>query len=287
MKYTVRRGDSLSKIARAHGTSLGKLLDANPRYKANPNRLGVGDVLNIPGSPAPTRKKVSVPVKRPAAKQSVRKVAPGGDALGSLSAKYETGGRGPGTVSSGTGDRGGVSYGSYQMTSKPRGGTVSRFVSQPGFPWRAEFEGLTPGTPPFSKVWRQLAGQEPDRFHEAQHAYIKKTHYDPLVKKIRGDDGLRVNARSHALKDVVWSTAVQHGPNNSIVHRALRTVQESPKGHELDRVIIKAIYTERGRRKPDGNLTYFSRNSAGVQKGVARRFVNEEKDALKMLEGVA
>ena len=42
--------------------------------------------------------------------------------LGSLSSKYETGGRGPGTVSSGVGDAGGVSYGSYQMTSKPAGG---------------------------------------------------------------------------------------------------------------------------------------------------------------------
>jgi len=35
--------------------------------------------------------------------------------LGDLSSKYETGGNGPTTVSSGKGDAGGVSYGSYQM----------------------------------------------------------------------------------------------------------------------------------------------------------------------------
>src|SRR5262249_46471025 len=38
--------------------------------------------------------------------------------LGSLSEKYESGGRGPGTVSTGKGDLGGVSYGTYQLSSK-------------------------------------------------------------------------------------------------------------------------------------------------------------------------
>lgn len=38
--------------------------------------------------------------------------------LGTLSSRYETGGRGSLTVSGGAGDAGGVSYGTYQMTSK-------------------------------------------------------------------------------------------------------------------------------------------------------------------------
>ena len=67
--------------------------------------------------------------------------------LGSLSSKYETGGRGPGTVSGGIGDAGGVSYGSYQMTSRPRGGTVARFVAWVAFPWRNRFAALKPEVP--------------------------------------------------------------------------------------------------------------------------------------------
>ena len=70
------------------------------------------------------------------------------DMLGELSAKYETGGRGPGTVSTGSGDPGGVSYGSYQMATKT--GTVARFVGQKGFQWADDFKGLAPGTAPFT-----------------------------------------------------------------------------------------------------------------------------------------
>ena len=39
-------------------------------------------------------------------------------ALGDTSQRYETGNRGAGTISTGKGDHGGVSYGSYQLSSK-------------------------------------------------------------------------------------------------------------------------------------------------------------------------
>jgi len=59
-----------------------------------------------------------------------------GARLGALSAEFESGGRGPGTVSSGKGDPGGVSYGIYQLSSKA--GTVAGFLSGEGAPWGAE-----------------------------------------------------------------------------------------------------------------------------------------------------
>lgn len=46
-QYTVRAGDTGSKIARNAGVSLTALLNANPGVDWN--RLGVGQVLNIPG----------------------------------------------------------------------------------------------------------------------------------------------------------------------------------------------------------------------------------------------
>jgi LysM repeat protein len=45
-QYTVRSGDTGSKIAREAGVSLGALLNANPGVDWN--RLGVGQVINIP-----------------------------------------------------------------------------------------------------------------------------------------------------------------------------------------------------------------------------------------------
>jgi hypothetical protein len=49
MTHTVKRGETLGKIARAHGIALSKLLDLNPQFRANPNIIHVGDVLIIPG----------------------------------------------------------------------------------------------------------------------------------------------------------------------------------------------------------------------------------------------
>lgn len=53
-QYRVKRGDSLSKIASNHDLSLNQLLALNPRYKADPNRLAVGDQLQVAAtSPTP------------------------------------------------------------------------------------------------------------------------------------------------------------------------------------------------------------------------------------------
>jgi len=97
-----------------------------------------------------------------------------------------------------------------------------------------------------------------------------------------------VTRRAPAVQDAVWSTAVQHGPNTPVVHRAIVAVGGAPNLQpadlEHDRRLIVAIYAERGRRSAAGNLAYFARNSKAVQDGVARRFRDEERDALAMLD---
>jgi murein DD-endopeptidase MepM/ murein hydrolase activator NlpD len=295
MTYKVKAGDNLSKVAKRYGISLAQLLKANPQIK-NPDKIQVGQLINLPDTSTETTQPLPsnvVPAIQPTPKTTTDAApSPVGAAagalgealaelLGTLSAKYETGGRGPGTVSTGAGDRGGVSYGSYQMASKL--GVATRFVKQDGFPWLADFRNLTAGTADFTACWKRIAKNEPDAFQNAQHDFIKKTHYDLLVAKIISDDGLDVNSRCHALKDVVWSTAVQHGGATSIVHKALAKVKVEKTDPGFDELVIRAIYAERGRTKPDGSLAYFSRNSPNVQKGVANRFKNELKDALAML----
>ena len=298
MTYKVKAGDNLSKVAKRNGISLAQLLKANPQIK-NPDKIKVGQLINLPDTstentqplpsnvvPAiePTPKTKTTTTDAPASPVAAAAGALGealAEELGALSAKYETGGRGPGTVSTGAGDRGGVSYGSYQMASKL--GVPTRFVKQDSFPWRTDFQNLAAGTAAFSACWKRIAKNEPDAFQNAQHDFIKKTHYDLLVAKIMSDDGLDVNTRCHALKDVVWSTAVQHGGATSIVHKALAKVKVEKTDPGFDEQVIRAIYAERGKTKPDGSLAYFSRNSPNVQKGVANRFKNELNDALAML----
>jgi len=289
MTYKVKAGDSLTKIAKRNGISLAQLLKANPQI-TNPDRIKVGQIVNLPDTSTDTTQPLPSNVV-PAITSTVVAAAAGAaagvlgavlaEALGALSAKYETGGRGPGTVSTGAGDRGGVSYGSYQMASKM--GVATRFVKQPGFPWLADFQNLTAGSADFTACWKRIAKNQTDAFQKAQHEYIKKTHYDLLVAKILNEDGLDVNTRCHTLQDVVWSTAVQHGGATSIVHKALVKCTAARTDPGFDEQLIRAIYAERGRKKADGNLAYFSKNSPNVQKGVANRFKNELNDALAML----
>ena len=299
MTYTVKPGDNLSRIAMRYGMTLAQLLQANPQVK-DPNKISVGDVLTLPdgvpaGStddtkplPATAMPVTATPVTTAAPVTTAYTDDAAGalgkalaEELGILSAKYETGGRGPGVVSSGAGDYGGVSYGSYQMATNT--GTVKAFVTQSSFPWRQDFQGLTPGSPPFSACWKRIAANETDAFQKCQHEYIKQTHYDRLAAKILSDDSLDVNTRSNALQNVVWSTAVQHGPGTPIVHRACTSLSCKPADPGYDEQLIRAIYAERGRKKPDGNLAYFGKSSASVQTGVANRFKSECQDALKML----
>src|SRR6478736_3004866 len=80
--------------------------------------------------------------------------------LGKLSEKYESGNRGPGTVSTGKGDPGGVSYGTYQLASKV--GRADAFVKRY---YPDTFKGLKGGTDEFTQRWKELAAKDPKGLH--------------------------------------------------------------------------------------------------------------------------
>lgn len=165
--------------------------------------------------------------------------------LGALSERFESGGRGPGAVSSGTGDAGGVSYGIWQLSS--RAGTAAAFVVAEGARWRAAFAGAAPGTPAFTAAWQAIAAREPEAFAEAQHAFIERTHYRPAVAAVRQRTGLDLDARHSAVRDAAWSVAVQHGGAATIlaagVDKADRARARADAGY--DRALVEAIYAER------------------------------------------
>ena len=195
--------------------------------------------------------------------------------LGALSERYESGGRGPGTVSSGAADPGGVSYGIYQLAS--RTGTVARFVANEGKPWARALR-AAPGSAAFSAAWRKVAARSPEEFAQAQHAFIRRTHYDPAVAGVRRATGVNLDGFEQAVRDVVWSVAVQHGGAVRILSAAIGAA-----GAGDPRALIEAIYAER---------TAYVLRVAGRMKGAARRtleritqlrYPQEREDALAML----
>lgn len=106
--------------------------------------------------------------------------------LGSISERFESGRRGPGTVSGGQGDPGGVSYGTYQLASRT-------------------------GTAGFSSAWKDIALREAEASASAQHAFIERTLYRPVIKAVAAGPDYDLGQRHAAACDTVWSTAVQHG----------------------------------------------------------------------------
>ena len=205
--------------------------------------------------------------------------------LGRLSEQYETphpGPAGAGVVANTPGDPGGASYGSYQLATAP--GTVARFVA-----WLAKrapvdaaaLAGKAPGSPEFDRAWRALAAKDAQGFFEAQHDFIGATHYVPARDTLEASTGMVFAQRSRVLRDVLWSTAVQHGPRGAV--RVWGTALAGADPATLtDAAIVHAVYAERGRRK-DGQLVHFRSASRAVQAAVLTRFRSELATALAEL----
>jgi type VI secretion system secreted protein VgrG len=173
--------------------------------------------------------------------------------LGDLSARFETGGRSiaaaAGMVSSGVRDRGGISYGAYQLASSAAGGNqVQNFLQHEGAQWAPSFSGLDPIEPgAFGQQWRTIAQQTPAEFFSAQHAYIQRTHYDPVVNYLLDQTGLDIRSQPAAVQDAVWSASVQHGGAKFFLTEAINLAdqQTSRSSEDYPSTLINAIYDRR------------------------------------------
>lgn len=157
--------------------------------------------------------------------------------LGQTSAKHETGGRGPATISTGRGDHGGVSYGTYQLSSKME--VVQKYLSESRY--KNDFAELIPTTQAFDAKWRELATTDP-RFAQDQHDFIRRTHYDLQVAKLR-HAGIDLSGRGRAVQDALWSTSVQYGGGTDAFQRGLE--EKFGNNYDLttlsDRDIVEAV----------------------------------------------
>jgi len=129
--------------------------------------------------------------------------------LGDLSAEYESNGD-PGTVSSGSGDLGGQSYGCYQFAINA--GVVQAFVRWLVDTGNAAGERLAQyeaGTDEFNFMWEQEGALYGEAFAQAQRDYVQEQYYAPAVANL-AEIGFDATARSEALQQVIWSRAVQY-----------------------------------------------------------------------------
>ena len=137
--------------------------------------------------------------------------------LGDTSKKYESGGRGPGTMNDPHArnyDNGGASYGLYQFSTNE--GTVQQYQK---FTKYSELKGLQPGTAEFDRAWKNVARRDPRGFAAEQHEFVKENYYDRANRRLK-KKGLDFSNRSAGIQDMIWSTSVQYG-NRKIIENAL------------------------------------------------------------------
>ena len=187
--------------------------------------------------------------------------------LGILSKKYEAPG-GVGTVSTGVGDPGGVSYGSWQLSTNA--GTLGAYLKDT--PDYAKFFGnAKPGTPEFTQRWKEIAKADPKGFEKSQHDFLYKKNFKGVLDYATSKG---IDTNSKTIQNVLWSQAIQHGlkGNKTIINNALKDVD--PKNNEE---VIKAIYQSRSSYV--NGLKMDGRTKASCIK----RYKNEGSDALAML----
>jgi len=186
-------------------------------------------------------------------------------------------------VSSGRGDpRGGVSYGAWQLSSKT--GDVAVFLQNEGLPWADRFDGMNPMEQggEFGKTWKLVAAEDPIEFFDAQHMYIQRTHYDPLVQHVLNATGVDINSLSGAVQDVVWSISVNHGGPGAttIVNGAIEYLQGDAKTNwsvtGYDEALIDQLYVARAQY-----VTNYA-DPSNVP-ALINRYTLERQDALRLL----
>jgi hypothetical protein len=210
--------------------------------------------------------------------------------LGDLAARFESGSEGVAAI--GYDRNGGTSYGKFQISS--RAGTMSSFLrylesAAPDLAGRLTAAGPanTGGrSGKMPEVWKRIASEDPVRFERLQNDFICKSHFEPALQDIEENTGLRLEKIPPALQEVIFSTAVQHGPGGAarIVSRALSKVGknafnaalESPdKLRRAGESLIKHIYAIRAGQ--------FGSSTQQVQAAARERLHLEMREALSLL----
>ncbi|KAF1003292.1 MAG: hypothetical protein GAK28_04797 [Luteibacter sp.] len=195
--------------------------------------------------------------------------------LGQTSKLFESGKGGAGTVSSGKGDLGGASYGTYQLSSSQ--GTLQNFLKSSKY--GDQFAGLKPGSPEFNAKWKEVAAADPS-FAGAQHDFIKSTHYDPALAGLK-DGGIDLSGRGAAVQDALWSTSVQFGAGNS-KKGAVSMFQKALAGKDLSSLSDEDIVSAVQDYKIANNDKLFASSSQAVRAGTAGRAKSEKERLLAL-----
>ena len=272
--------DTLKNIVNTRST----LMALSGRFPSERGIAGRGAVRGSVTPPASAAKKTQAAPPAPA------------EVTGNLSAMFESG---EDIAVIGYDSHGGTSYGKYQLSS--RAGTMDQFIRYLGkqkSDWAKRLQaagasntGGKQGAMP--RIWKQLAQENPELFESLQDRFVRDNHYKPALEALIRNTGINPDEMPSALQEVLFSTAVQHGPAGAarIFSRAVDRIRNDAatpakngknKNTEAEqekfaKSLIENVYALRSRQ--------FGSSTSRVRSAVQSRLQEEKALALAMLNG--
>lgn len=211
--------------------------------------------------------------------------------IGSIAALFESGEKGVAAI--GYDRTGGTSYGKFQISS--RAGTMNRFLSflnerDPALAERLRKAGpantgSTQGRMPAE--WAKIAQETPERFESLQTEFIKVDHYQPAREKILARTGVDIETAKPAVREALFSTAVQHGASGAarIFNQAIdkflgkdgaQASAAAPGAKNFEQALVSEVYNKRQNQ--------FGGSTEAVRASVRGRLRQEKDMVLAMLD---
>lgn len=205
--------------------------------------------------------------------------------LGYISAREESNGD-PGAVGLNPNDKGGASFGIWQLSSKM--GTVDEFLNYikninseiHSILTNAKKQDKNKFGENFINKWKEVAKTHYDEFYELQRSFIKKNYFDSFVT-LSKKNNLNINSllEFNSTSNMIWSTSVQHG-----VGGTLNILKKIPLALNLEDIIAK-LYQERlniiSKSYPPNSP---NQGIVSLYNGIKNRLENEQKEILRILK---
>ena len=132
----------------------------------------------------------------------------------------------------------------------------------------------------FDKAWKACAKENSTLFFNVQYDYCERHYYDEALKYVKiAIPGLDVGKYSSALKNAIFSTAIQHGPYGCVYYIMKPALEEVGgwQANLAESVLIDLIYYERSRveaKAPAASATQISASDATAKSyGIAGKYL--------------
>lgn len=248
----------------------------------NNNINQISNGISIPNNSIPDQGKViyrgSIPIPENYGKGGPSLDKNQLDFVGKYVKKFESGDSGSKTISSGKGDYGGVSYGTYQLASFSQdggniGGSAKAF-------WDTYYKNSYPdlklvNNDKFKNAWLSEVDKDPNKFFNNEHDYIMNKYYKPVIE---GTSNLNDFVKSRAMQESILSTSVQYGSG-----LAKGIFQNVIKGKNPDSISQYDLVSEVQDYKSKNVDNHFRKSSQSVKNSLKNNRIPQEKSLLQNL----